>query len=173
MALATLASCGPKQPVPSGPDHPADPTAAEAPEPPAPHGAEAGASDPEALIAAEMKAYEAAKPVFGSRCASCHTSRGASSMKLKKKALEHFSIDSYPFTGHHAGELGATIRKVLGVEGDEPTMPMDDPGAVEGEELALIVAWSRAYDRAKDAGAGHHGTSSGHDHGGHRHGHGD
>jgi hypothetical protein len=132
----------------------------------------AAKDDPAALIAAEMSAYQAAKPVFDGHCASCHTSSDKAS-KARKKALGHFTMDAYPFGGHHAGELGATIRKVLGVDGGKPTMPKDDPGAVEGEALELVVAWSRAYDAAAKAGAGYHGESKAHDHHGGHHHHGD
>jgi len=218
-ALLAWQGCAPKEPVPSGPTHPADPAAAEAPAAPAAahageehaegegrrhehgghdhHGsgeAENGGhehehehehggatkDDPDALIAAEMNAYQAAKPVFEEHCASCHTSSDKPS-KVRKKALGHFTMDAYPFGGHHAGELGATIREVLGVDGGKPTMPKDDPGAVEGQELELVVAWSRAYDAAAKAGAGYHGQiedhdhgeSEGHDHHGGHHHHGD
>jgi hypothetical protein len=59
------------------------------------------------------------------------------------------SMDGYPFQGHHAGEAGTVIRKVLGAAGGrKPTMPSDDPGAVTGEDLAKILAWADAFDRA-------------------------
>jgi mono/diheme cytochrome c family protein len=192
--LTAWLGCAPKQPVPNGPNHPADPAAAEAPAAPDPappadehaaggghgddHGAAgdatddhaghehggAGADDVDPLIAAEMTAYQAAKPIFEQHCASCHTSSGTPS-KAKKKALGHFTMDSYPFGGHHAGELGTTIRKVLGAGGGKPTMPKDDPGAVEGRELELVVAWTRAYDDAARAGVGYHGDAKEDDHG--------
>lgn len=177
LVASALTGCGPKDPVPSGPQHPADPSAAEAPEgtpepglpsEPAPGGEpghEHGAKGPEALIAAEMRAFEAARPVLEASCAHCH---GAESSN--EEALEHFSMaGGYPFTGHHAGEIGETVRKVLGVEGGEATMPLDDPGSVKGDELERVVAWTRAYDRAKEAGAGYHGDEGDHGHGGHGH----
>lgn len=44
-------------------------------------------------------------------------------------------------------------------------MPKDKPGAVEGDELALIAAWADAYDAAEDAGAhGEHADEHDHDH---------
>ena len=58
-------------------------------------------------------------------------------------------MDRYPFGGHHAGEAGQAIRKVLGIGGaTKPTMPSDDPGAVTGDDLAKIAAWADAFDRA-------------------------
>lgn len=116
-----------------------------------------------------MTAYQAAKPVFDTYCAGCHTTGTGKPKKARKEALKHFSMDAYPFTGHHVGELGETVRKVLGVGKGKATMPMDDPGAVKGEELALVVAWTKAYDQAAQAGAGYHGEAKGNDHGGHGH----
>ena len=95
-------------------------------------------------------AYQNAKPVFDAHCASCHTSRGS---KSSKTALKHLDMDTHPFGGHHAQEVTASIRKVLGADGSKPTMPRDRPGAVQGEELALILAWAEAYDRAQPQGA--------------------
>ena len=118
------------------------------------------------LLALEQQAYEAAQPILERHCAGCHTSRGARS---RRSTLRHLNMDSYPFGGHHAGEMGATIREVLGAAGERATMPRDDPGAVRGEELALIVAWTRAFDRSHAAGLHQHGEQ-GHDHGhGHKH----
>ena len=70
-------------------------------------------------------------------------------------------MDAYPFGGHHAAEITASIREVLGTTGKHPTMPRDDPGAVDGEELKLILAWADAFDKTHPAGASerHH-----HDH---------
>jgi hypothetical protein len=112
------------------------------------------------LLAAETKAYEAAKPVFDKYCASCHQQGGK---KATAKKLGHFDITRYPFGGHHAGEVGKTVRDVLGVGGGKPTMPYGNPGSVKGDELALIVAWSEAFD-ASHAGGAHEGMP-GHDHG--------
>lgn len=53
------------------------------------------------------------------------------------------------FGGHHAGEAATVIRTVLGVGGiAKATMPSDDPGAVAGDELAKVLAWADAFDRA-------------------------
>lgn len=120
------------------------------------HSGMSGGGDKD-LLAAEMKAHEAAKPILEKRCASCHTKGGDGPKKAKKKALEHFAMDSYPYTGHHAAELGTEIREVLGVGSDKATMPGDDPGSVKGAELEAIVAWSKAWDAAAAAKVGHHG----------------
>ena len=61
------------------------------------------------MIAAEMAAYEAARPVFATYCAECHTTGSGKPSKKRKEALKHFSMDQYPFTGHHVGEKLATI----------------------------------------------------------------
>ena len=116
------------------------------------------------LLAAEQTAYDKAKPVFGKYCASCHSK---DSKKAKAKTLGHFDMTSYPFGGHHAMEVSAEVRKVLGIGGGKATMPLDNPGAVQGEELALVAAWADAFDAAH-AGGAHEGQA--HDHGGgHKH----
>lgn len=112
----------------------------------------------------ELTAYEKAKPVFDAHCARCHTSQGA---KSSKSALRHFSMDSYPFGGHHADEMTATVRKVLGVNSSKATMPRDKPGAVQGNDLQLILAWAMAFDRSHAGGESSHD----HDHGAGEHHH--
>ena len=94
---------------------------------------------------AELAAYERARPVFEEHCARCHTSGGT---KASRDSLAHFSMDGYPFGGHHAAEIGHEVRAVLGVEGGSPVMPADDKGAVQGEALEAVVDWSRAFDAA-------------------------
>ena len=157
LAVAALVpACGAKESAPPAPAaaEPAPPPAELAPEPePAPTPAEPVQTEAERLAAAEQAAFAAAKPILEEHCAHCHT--GGKS-KQAKKALEHFSMVQYPYGGHHADELGPTIRKVLGVDGGKPTMPEDDPGAVKGAELDAVVAWTRAYDAAHAAGAGRH-----------------
>ena len=125
------------------------------------HGTHEMPADP---AKAELAAYDKAKPVFAEHCAGCHTTAEAGDSKKGKKAMKHFVMDRYPFGGHHADELGVTIRESLGVDGGKPTMPKDDPGAVQGDQLAAIVAWTHAFDKTHPAGKG------GHDHGGHDHG---
>jgi cytochrome c5 len=129
------------------------------------------ASDPAAvkaeLVASEQAAYEQARPVFEKYCARCHTQGGK---KAKAKTLGHFDMTSYPFAGHHADEVGVVIRDVLGVTGKKPTMPMDRAGVVQGDELALVVAWADAFDKAH-AGGAHEGDGAPHDGGGHAHQH--
>jgi mono/diheme cytochrome c family protein len=111
-------------------------------------------ADPTELLAAELAALEEARPVLDASCARCHTSTGT---RASRNALRHFSMDTYPFGGHHADEVSATIRLVLGATGRRPTMPLDAPGTVQGEQLAKILAWADAYDRAEAAGAHDHG----------------
>jgi len=109
------------------------------------HGGHGGSIAPKPT-AEEREAFEAAKPAFERNCFRCHTSAGK---KSKRKAMQHLAMDGYPFTGHHANEVGKVVRKALGVGGPgKATMPSDDPGAVTGEDLRLIVAWADAFDRA-------------------------
>jgi mono/diheme cytochrome c family protein len=94
----------------------------------------------------EQDAYERARPVFERYCASCHTS-GAG----KRAAPRHFTMDRYPFGGHHAEQVSSTIREVLGASGQSATMPKDRPGAVQGDDLRAILDWADAFDRAHAA----------------------
>jgi hypothetical protein len=94
----------------------------------------------------ELSAFARAKPIFEQHCFRCHTTSGK---KSKRKAMEHMNMNGYPFEGHHAGEAGQAIRKVLGIgRPTKPTMPSDDPGAVKGDALAKIAAWADAYEHA-------------------------
>lgn len=96
---------------------------------------------------AERRAFVAAKPALERHCFGCHFSRGA---KAERKTLQHLSFDRYPPTGHHAGEAGAAVRRVLTGDGKEgPTMPDDDPGVVQGDDLAAILAWADAFEAAR------------------------
>ena len=98
----------------------------------------------------ELAAFKEAKPAFERHCFRCHTTAGR---KSKRKALEHMSLNGYPFGGHHASEAGKAVREVLGAEGSEKaTMPADDKGAVAGDDLAKILAWATAFDRAQAGG---------------------
>ena len=137
---------------PAKPNEPTKPT-----EPPAPDPAKVKAE----LLAAETAAYEKAKPVFDKFCAKCHTKTGS---KMSQKKLDHFDMTTYPFGGHHAMELGIQIRKSLGIDGSKPTMPFDKKGAVKGDELALIKAWTEAFDASHKGGA-----HEGHGEHGHKH----
>lgn len=116
--------------------------------------------------AVERLAFEQAKPVFDRYCTLCHSKGGK---KAKPKILVHFDMTAYPFGGHHAGEIAAEVRKALGIGGGKPTMPLDDPGAVKGDELALVAAWADAFDRARAAGVGTDGAHGHDDHGAHKH----
>ncbi len=125
---------------------------------------EPAALTPEQLVAAEMEAFEKARPVFEEHCSTCHMP-GNKPSKTRKKALKHFSMGSYPFGGHHAHELATAIPKALGAAGDEATMPKDDPGAVQGEQLDLVLAWAAAHEKARAVGAGQpEGKDDGHEH---------
>lgn len=114
------------------------------------------------LLARETMAYERARPVFERYCRACHTSTG---VEANKSALHHFNMDRYPFGGHHQTEIARSVRTVLGTMGKVPTMPRNDPGAVQGEDLAVILEWADSFDLA--AAAGLHSTGSdshGHEH---------
>ena len=169
VSLLLLTACGssraPTTPTPDDmtspgppPDAASSSVDANAPtgsiEPPQPDPAKVKAD----LLAAETAAFANAKPVFDAHCAKCHTQGGK---KASAKKLDHFDMTSYPFGGHHAGEMGATIRKVLAIDGGKATMPADKKGAVKGDELALIKAWSEAFDA--HAGGAHDGVP-GHGH---------
>lgn len=117
------------------------------------------------LLAVEKAAFEKARPVFQANCASCHAKGGKGA---KAKTLDHFEMTTYPFGGHHAMELGTSIRKALGIGGGKPTMPKTKPGAVKGDDLALIAAWADAFD-ASHAGGAHEAMD--HDHGADAHKH--
>jgi hypothetical protein len=164
LALLVACACAPA-PAPIGPDHPASPEAPTGPGPgdtvlsgqesPAEAPAEAPTEAPTDLLAVEKAAFERARPVLETHCSRCHNQDGGAAAKMKKKALPHFSLDGYPPGGHHAHEVTAEVRRVLGVGGPgvvKATMPMDRPGAVKGEELAAILAWADAYDAAEQAG---------------------
>ena len=110
----------------------------------------------------ELAAYEATKPVFERHCVRCHSKTGK---KAKRKAMEHLTMDGYPFGGHHAGEAAAAIRDVLGVgKKAKPTMPSDQPGAVAGDELAKVLAWADAFDRAHPSSSGRTTKETSHAH---------
>jgi hypothetical protein len=116
----------------------------------APHEHGLAASEP-----SEQEAYERARPVFEMYCASCHTSSAG-----KRAALRHFTMDGYPFGGHHAAQISSTIREVLGASGQPATMPKDRPGVIQADELRAILDWADAFDRAHAAGnheEHHHG----------------
>lgn len=159
---ATPTTPPPVDPVPmvEGPpaQPPADPVDPVKPAEPAPDPATIKAS----LLAAEMAAFDKAKPVFDKWCAKCHSKDGAKQSAAKR---EHFDMTTYPFGGHHAMDVHNEISVVLGVTGKKPTMPADNKGAVKGEELELIKAWIDAFEASHQGGA-----HEGHDaHGGHKH----
>ena len=156
--LLGAAACGgggskpaaPTEPTPTEPTPvaqteppPAETQPAPPPEEPKP--------DPEAMkkeaMDTEVAAFEKAKPVFVGHCMSCHgKGRGVTAKKLAE-----LDINEYPFKGKHAN--AADIRKTLGIGGGKATMPKNKPGAVKGDDLALIAAWADAWDAAESAGA--------------------
>ena len=89
---------------------------------------------------AEQAAYAAAKPVFVKYCGACHTATGN---KTSPKKLKHFDMSSYPFDG--GAKIDEAISVTLGLRVNKPTMPIDKPGIVKGEELQLIETWAKAY----------------------------
>src|SRR5690348_4015648 len=99
---------------------------------------------------AEQTAYQAAKPVFEKYCVGCHSTSGA---HASPKAMEHLDMSAYPFGGHHAKTAGAEVREALGASGKPATMPDNDPGAVKGDDLALVLAWADAFDKAHPGAA--------------------
>ena len=126
-------------------DHPPMARSEGAAAPPAekaPHEHGPAASEP-----SEQEAYERARPVFERYCASCHTSSAG-----KRAALRPFTMDGYPFGGHHAAQISSTIREVLGASGQPATMPKDRPGVIQAKELRAILDWADAFDRAHAAG---------------------
>jgi hypothetical protein len=179
LILAAVAAAGGSEPAPtmppsepsgetapsvtgSGPDDvltPAEPKPSQLDKAAEPVKPEPTTPGPKAeLLTAETSAWEAAKPTFMKYCATCHTKAGK---KASNKKLGHFDMDTYPFGGHHAQTVGFTIRDVLGISGKKPTMPYDKPGSVKGDELAVIKAWSDAWEAAEHGGAhppveGHH-----------------
>jgi hypothetical protein len=159
ISLITLAACGSTPPATSpvhtgGDEPPVAATAdagviAVAPAPdaePAPDPAQIKAD----LLAGEQQAYESARPVFERYCADCHADGGKGA---KPKTLEHFDMTRYPFGGHHVATLGPTIQHVLGIDGSKPSMPRNKKGAVQGDDLALVKAWTEAWQAADDGGA--------------------
>ena len=66
--------------------------------------------------------------------------------------LGHVDMTTYPFGGMHAKAIGNQIRVVLAIDGPKATMPDDKPGSVKGADLALIKAWTEAWQAAGKAG---------------------
>lgn len=160
--LVTVAACGgggskpttPVEPTPTPTETTAKTAPAEAPAEsmPEPPKEEPAPPDPEQIkkdaLAAEMAAFEKAKPVFESFCKGCHQ-KGQKNANAKK--LGELDITTYPFGGKH--NTTKDIRDALGIGGGKPKMPKSKPGAVQGDDLATITAWADAYDAAESAGA--------------------
>lgn len=149
--FVTAAACGSKTKGGTTSPPPVTADAAVATEP-APDAAPSGPSKEE-LLAAEQSAYETAKPVFEKYCSACHEQGGK---KATAKKLGHFDMTSWPFGGHHTGEMGPKLREVLGIDGGKATMPDDHPGAVQGDDLARVAALADAWDKAEAGGAHPH-----------------
>src|SRR5687768_11741709 len=104
-ALLLLVACGgaakdsdqpaapPSEPTPAVEPAPVAEPAAPTPDP---------AAEQARLAEAEQATLAKAQPVLEAHCAKCHRS----GKKAKAKTLAHFSMDTYPFTGHHADEMG-------------------------------------------------------------------
>ena len=169
VVAAALVACGSKSSTPKTPTEPvAAGTPAESGKPAEPAKTETAKTeptpeppkaDPKAeFLAAETGAWDKAKPVFTKYCATCHTKDGK---KAAKKKLDHFTMDTYPPGGHHTATIGFTIRDVLGISGKKATMPFDKPGSVKGDDLAMIKAWTDAWEAAEKGGA-HAGAAGDH-----------
>lgn len=171
MLLVAIACGSPRQPMtPQNPDETTSTSGADAGPAATADAAPTGSIEPAPpdpakvkvdLLAAESAAFASAKPVFDKHCAKCHTKDGKNATAKK---LEHFDMTTYPFGGHHAGEMGATIRKVLAIDGGKATMPADKKGTVKGDELAQIKVWADAFDASHAVGAHEGVPGHGHDH---------
>ncbi len=165
LSALALAACGSSStPAEAPTPDPVDPVAAPTETPPVPVPVPVPVPEPPTapvvldLMAVEMAAYESAKPVFEEQCAGCHTADAK--RKKQKKGVGHFSMGSYPFDGHHRTKLGQSIRVAIGATDKAATMPQDDPGSLEGADLAALVAWADAFDAAAEAGVGYHGAAA-------------
>jgi hypothetical protein len=107
------------------------------------------ASKPD-LLAAERAAWDTAQPVMQRYCAKCHIVGGSAATAKK---LKRFNITSYPVSGNRAATAGFSVREALGLTGKSPRMPSDQPGAVKGDDLAKVKAWTDAWAAAEQAGA--------------------
>jgi mono/diheme cytochrome c family protein len=136
MCIALVAACGPKS-KPADTTTDTTDTTTDTTEP---------SGD---AAAAELAAYQAAKPAFDEYCGECHTQSGA---KATEEKLHHIDMTAYPFTGGHTESLGPTILHVLGLDGSEATMPKQAPGTVPDDALKVIEAWAAAWQAADDAG---------------------
>ena len=110
----------------------------------------------------ELAAYDAARPVFQRYCANCHSAPAGAPVSVP---MQHFNMNGYPFGGHHASTIAATIRRALGATGQPPTMPpsRSSSARVQGEQLRLVLAWADAVDRAT-AARGPATHAGGHEH---------
>jgi hypothetical protein len=105
-----------------------------------------GPPPPPPVAAEEQRAYDQARGAFDRHCGRCHTTGGK---RGRRRSLEQFNMDSYPFTGEHAADAGDAVRTVLGAGREPPSMPKDNPGLVRGADLQVILAWANAFERAR------------------------
>lgn len=118
-------------------------------------------------LAVERAAYDAARPVLDRWCARCHVPTNGSMSVITSNT---FDISTYPFGGSDGPKAGYHVADVLGIMFDDldgadgtdelrrpwaqhaPRMPRNDPGAVKGDELALVRTWTVAWRAAHRAG---------------------
>ena len=118
-------------------------------------------------LAVERAAYDAARPVFERWCVRCHVPTNGSMSVITS---DTFDISTYPFTGQSGALAGYHVADVLGTMfgdldapdgADEfrrpwaqhaPRMPKTEPGAVQGDDLALVRTWTVAWRAAHRAG---------------------
>ena len=164
--LLLVWGCGPPAP-PVSVDDAIEPAELAEPDPSAPQEAHADPVHQEHEGAAPAAddhnvAFTKAKPVFDKFCGGCHTKDGYAT---SSEAIEHLDMSQYPFGGHHADEIGKSIRTSVGAAGKPATMPAGATDSLKGDDLKLIVAWCDAFDKAQPAKK----KDAGHDHSGHKH----
>lgn len=147
VATACATSSGPGLPDPPPTSPPSEPRASAEPLGPERPMTTPGTSAP-ATAAASSSGPPTAPPdavtprtgliVFNERCASCHADGG------NAVAAKHFRLVDDKPAGHHAGSLGKTLRKVLGVTA-KATMPQGGP-ALPDRDRDLLVAWADERD---------------------------
>lgn len=101
-------------------------------------------NDDVALV--EVAAYVQARSAFQRHCFRCHAITGE---EATKKSLERLDMSRYPFGGRRGPIAGRAIRQVLGDGGGKPTMPKDDPGGVQGDDLLVISKWADVFDSVR------------------------
>ena len=133
--------------------------------PPAASAAPSGSAD---VAEAERVAYTRARPVFAQYCDSCHSRE---SLHVDREATRNLTTDSYPFGGRRGAARRDTRFVCRSAKAIGATMPDDHPGSVRGNDLAAVLTWADAFDRAHPpshrrataarASAAAHGTHTG------------